>query len=115
MSVRALLNLLLVLALVAGGIGPASAEHRMPPPEAITVDAPPCHGEPTAAEPAKAPVQDCCSDNACTCDCLHVSPLLAVALPAGPSAAAPRAASLFPHDIVSPSPTSRPPLRPPIA
>lgn len=109
---RAALNLLLVLALVAGGLGPVSAEHRMPPPETSVDAGPPCHAEPVA-EPAQGPVPDCCSDNTCTCDCLHASPLL-VDLLRGPSSIPADAAPLLLRDIAASSAAPRPPLRPPI-
>ena len=109
-----MLNLLLVLALVAGGLGPASAEHRMPAsPAQQEVSVPPCHDAPSP-EPATLAQADCCIDSACTCDCLHVSPLLVNALSKSPSAPDDVVAPPM-RDLASPAPERRPLLRPPIA
>ena len=114
MLIRAALNLLLVLALVAGGLGPVSAEHRMPASSAQQdVSDSPCHGEP-APEPAKERPADCCRDTACTCDCLHVSPMLVESAPKSPVVPNDTVGPPM-GDITSPMPARRPPLRPPIA
>ncbi|WP_146909549.1 CopL family metal-binding regulatory protein [Arenimonas daejeonensis] len=112
-SVRALLNLLLVLALVAGGLGPVSAGHGMAQAEVAADAAPPCHGEP-AAEPVPDPSGNCCGGETCRCDCLHVSAWLVQVL-RPPSVLPPGARGLSLRDITPPSAAMRPPLRPPIA
>ncbi len=78
---RVLRYLVLVLALVAGGVAPGFAREAHPVPEAAMQA--PCHGMDgelvdTAVEPAGH--GDCCDGGECRCDCLQHSPAGVVAL-----------------------------------
>lgn len=124
--VRTFLHLLLSLALVAGGLVPdiamAAGGHGQPAPSVAAVDAPPCHA--ATAGPAdtghavaghavdKAP--GCCDDGACTCDCLHHAPLLAVPASFLVSPPADRRLPVR-AGLSAPDPAPLPSLRPPIA
>ena len=78
---RVLRYLLLVLALVAGGVAPGFAQEAHPVPE--TAMQAPCHGMDgelvdAAVEPAGH--GDCCDGGECRCDCLQHSPAGVVVL-----------------------------------
>ena len=69
---RALRYLVLVLALVAGGVAPGFAQEMHAEPE-LSMQAP-CHGmdgELVDAAPDAAGHGDCCDDGECRCDCLQ--------------------------------------------
>ena len=69
---RVLRYLVLVLALVAGGVAPGFAQDLHPEPEAAMQA--PCHdmaGELVDAAPEAAGHGDCCDDGECRCDCLQ--------------------------------------------
>lgn len=121
-SLRLLVNLLLLLALVAGGPLPArAAASAMPAAVETPAATAPCHA-PEASMPAdhgnghhadegctEADLVDCCG-----CDCLHAAatpPSLAVRLPASP----PGEGIVAPASPAWPPGPTRPELRPPIA
>lgn len=111
---RVLRYLVLVLALVAGGMAPGFAQELTPVSE--TAMQVPCHGmdgELLDASPEPGGHGDCCEGGECRCDCLQHSPAgvdllrhLAPMPPAGQLAvlaATPRAAA---HTL----PATRPPI-----
>ncbi|WP_374602330.1 CopL family metal-binding regulatory protein [Arenimonas sp.] len=112
---RVLRYLVLVLALVAGGVAPGFAQEAQPMPE--TGMQSPCHGMDgelvdTAVEPAGH--GDCCDGGECRCDCLQHSPAGVVMLrqlaqmPAAGQLVMPAAATRLPARTI-------PAIRPPIA
>lgn len=119
--VRALLHLLLSLALVAGGLLPDVARAGTGQDMHATAsadDAPPCHqAAPDPAPSADAAVDlapGCCDDGGCACDCLHHAPVALVF--------APRLLSLPVEGLIpavagrsAPEPAPLRSLRPPIA
>jgi hypothetical protein len=113
--VRVLAHLLLALALLAGGALPGMAEAGNDAPSAA--QAAPCHGMDDgdlADAPSPGPVGDCCGEAACTCDCLHHSPLgfqahLPMATPP------PRGRVALPRAGRLPMAGAAPEIRPPIA
>jgi len=112
---RVLRYLLLVLALVAGGVAPGFAQD-MHPAEPVAMDMP-CHGmdgDLVTAEPAAAPHDGCCEGSDCRCDCLQHAPAGIVAL--RPLLPVPHARLLAEPATASHAPAhSLPATRPPIA
>ncbi len=85
---RVLSYLLLVLALVAGGVAPGFA-HEMPEAAEASMQAP-CHGmdgELVEAAPEATDHGACCDAGACRCDCLQHTPAgIALLRPLAPAA-----------------------------
>lgn len=116
---RTLAHLFLVLALLAGGVAPASASAPMDDGmDTAMAMSPPCHdlaGEP-AAQPSNDPaaMPDCCDDGACACDCLqHATADFVVAPP--PPRPMLRGLDAAPRVGVLPRTRAAPDIRPPIA
>lgn len=111
---RVLRYLVLVLALVAGGVAPGFAQEAHPAAE-ISMQAP-CHGmdgELVGAAPDAAGHGDCCDGGECRCDCLQHTPATVVVLrqlaplPPGSRLAVPATASHAPARTL---PATRPPI-----
>lgn len=78
---RVLRYLLLVLALVAGGVAPGYAQDRHDAEPVAAQGS--CHGmdgELMAAQPSLEQPADCCEGADCRCDCLQHAPAAIVAL-----------------------------------
>lgn len=112
---RVLRYLVLVLALVAGGIAPGFAQ-AMHPAEPAAVEAP-CHGMDGELVPAATMVdhqEDCCQGGDCRCDCLqHATAGLLALRPLMPVQHARLLAALATSSH-APAP-ALPAIRPPIA
>ena len=111
---RALRYLVLVLALVAGGVAPGFAQGAHPEPE-NSMQAP-CHGmdgELVDAAPEPAGHGDCCNDGECRCDCLQHTPATVMVLrQLAPLASGSRLAVLATasHAPARTLPATRPPI-----